>query len=342
MVPMKKIFYLLALICLILSVTYFFRSQKVEVVTKVSKKSQASSNKKVRNSLRNSRYIITAENIKKSSFPDVCRDQLVNLAGMTSSEYAPALTDKQSFEDFFGPDCIKALVGNKFFQQLKKNTGCDLNQSKSGSCFTLLFMLKANFIAEANEDKRPEDMTSEELAAHFTRMFFALDGLKKEEFLSNLKLVDVLYNRHIDDPDVLEAYIGYMMIGQKITGDRTMMEKIDSILSESEGRSFKVDRLMVLKDMLHDDLRGARSSLERLSEKYPKEPELQYYYAAYHWKNGDRAMAEKYLNQAIAMGENCSQCSPELYQMTKKRMAKAPNTDQTIFSISIGLNFENL
>lgn len=341
MLTMKKIIYLLILVCLISGVTYF-NNQKAEVDPEVSLKSQEPSSKKLRNSLKNSRYILSEKNIKKSSFPDVCRDQLVNLVGMISSEYASIITDKQSFEDFFGVDCAKALVGNKLFQKFKMNSDCDLNQTNNGSCFTLLFMLKANFIAEANEDKRPEEMTSEELAAHFTRMFFALDGLKKEEFLANLKLIDVLYNRHIDDPDVLEAYIGYMMIGQKITDDQSMMEKMESILSESEGRSFKVDRLMILKDMLHNDLLGARNSLERLSEKYPKEPELQYYYAAYHWKNGDRAMAEKYLNQAIAMGKNCSSCSPGVYQTTKKKMATASKTDQTLFSISIGLNFENL
>ncbi|WP_408098372.1 hypothetical protein ACJVC5_05535 [Peredibacter sp. HCB2-198] len=338
---MKKAIISLIIILVLSVVSYkLLGTPRKEVITSSSKKEVF---KKIpRTSLKDVRYQIEKTEVKKTSFPKECFSSLADLSAMTIADYNGIAQSKKSFEEFFGPDCSQKIKENPLFEKLLQSSGCKFNKENAGACISLMFMLKANFIAELNEDKKPEEMTSEELAAHFVRMFYSIDKLKSEKFITNLKLIDVLYNKHMNDPEIIEAYVGYLMIGEKITGVHSVGERIDSILAESEGNSFKVDRLFVIKEILGNNLEGARVVLDGLQPKYPQEPDLHYYYAAYHWKNGHRDLALQSLNQAIAFGENCSSCRPGVYQDTRNRMANAKDKDDQLFSVSIGLNFENL
>ena len=133
-----------------------------------------------------------------------------------------------------------------------------------------------------------------------------------------------------------------MMIGKKITGENSVDSKIKTIRQDFLGESFKVDRLQVLQEVLNDNLTSAKTTLDRLNEIYPKEADLAYYYAAYHWKQGDKAMAYSYLDKAVGLSKNCSYCTPSVYLDTKAKLEKSKSGDNSAFSISIGLNFENL
>ncbi|WPU65437.1 tetratricopeptide repeat protein [Peredibacter starrii] len=293
-------------------------------------------------SLKDVRYSVSKTEKKKISFPMECYSPLADLSSMTIAEYNGIAQSKKSFEDFFGKDCTDLLKDNATFDSLLKTSGCNFSTDKNGACISLMLMLKANFMAELTDNKRPEEMTSEELASHLVRMFFSMDKLKPESFVSNLKIADLLYSKHMNDPEIIEAYLGYLMIGQKITGVQSVRERIDTILAESEGNSFKVDRLLVIKEALAENLAGAREVLDGLQSKYPQEPDLHYYYAAYHWKTGNRELALASLDRAIAFGTNCRECRPSMYEETKRKLVSAKDKDDQLFSISIGLNFDNL
>ena len=311
---------------------------------KRSDKSVAS--RELRQSLKKSKYAIPVAAKSLNTFPEKCNASLSDLSAMTAEEYKELITNKQSFITFFGELCFEQLKLNPTFQNLIKNSQCEMfegtSESIEGNCLTMMFMLKAYFIADHTIGKTPNDMTSQELAANFVKMFFDIDKLTKETFLENLKLVNTLHEMHSNDPDILEAYLGYMMIGKQVTNESSVESRIDELMQNSVGESFKVDRLHVLKDVLKNDFRSAKQNLDKLSHLYPKEPELAYYHAAYYWKQGNKELATSYLDKAIKLGEKCSYCTPGVYAETKKKLANARTKDDKIFSISIGLNFENL
>jgi hypothetical protein len=301
---------------------------------------------KNRQSLKKSKYVISKQSKSLNTFPEECSSTLTDLSAMTAEEYKELITNKKTFVTFFGEACFEKLKSNATFQELVKNSNCKVleghKEEVEGTCLTLMFMLKAYFIADHTGGKALSEMTSQELAANFVKMFFGIDKLNTETFKENLKLVDALYEMHPNDPDVLEAYLGYMMIGKQVTNEDSVSPKIDELMNGAFGESFKVDRLHVLKDVLKNDLISAKQNLDKLSTLYPKEPELAYYQAAYYWKQGNREMANTYLDKAITLGASCSYCTPGLYADTKKRLASAKTKDGKLFSISIGLNFENL
>lgn len=338
---MKRILLGLGIILIMAVVSYkLLGTPQKAIVTNPIKKELAKTVPRI--SLKETRYLVSKTEKKKISFPEECFSPLADLSSMTIAEYNGIAQSKKSFEDFFGAECSKKLKENATFEALLKSSGCNFTSGKNGACISFMLMLKANFIAELTDGKNPQDMTSEELASHFVRMFFAIDKLKPESFVSNLKIVDLLYSKHMNDPDIIEAYLGYLMIGQKVTGVHSVSERIDTILAESEGNSFKVDRLLVVKEALAENLAGAREVLDSLQNKYSQEPDLHYYYAAYHWKTGNREQALQAIDQAIALGANCTSCQPSMYQETKRKLASAKDKDDNLFSISIGLNFENL
>jgi hypothetical protein len=280
-----------------------------------------------------------------STFPVECAKALDELAAQTMEETMIRLKSNEDFDHFFPKDCQAQLRVHKIFTDLADNSQCNFlteNFTPSESCSSVLFALKAFTIADNTKDVPVSHMTSEEMAAHFVKMFFSFDQLNQEGYAKNLELINTLLERHGDDANVLEAYLGYAMIGEQITGSTIAQEKSRQILEANMGKHFKVDRLSVLQYVAKKDFGGAKVVLDRLSESYAQEPELKYYYAAYFWKQGDRVTANQYLDQAIAMGEKCSYCVPGLYKETKARMKNAKNGDDKLFSISIGLNFENL
>lgn len=299
-----------------------------------------------RQSLKKSKYVISKQAKSLNTFPEECGSSLADLSAMTIEEYKEIITNKKSFVTFFGETCFDKLKTNSTFQELVKNSNCKILEGQKeeveGSCLTMMFMLKGYFIADHTGGKALNEMTSQELAANFVKMFFGFHKLNKESFKENLKLVNTLYEMHPNDPDVLEAYLGYMMIGKQVTNEDSVTARIDELMQSAYGESFKVDRLHILKDVLKKDLASAKQTIDKLSKLYPKEPELAYYQAAYYWKQGNRDMANSYLDKAINLGANCSYCTPGLYADTKKRLASAKTKDGKLFSISIGLNFENL
>jgi hypothetical protein len=295
-------------------------------------------------SLKKTRYINKKQKTV-STFPQECSQALNDLSAQTMEEIMVRLKSKVDFDLFFPIECQQQLQTNKLFLDLAQNSQCQFLQADfvpNEMCSSLLFALKAFTIADATQDVELSHMSSTELAAHFVKMFFSLDKLTPENFSKNLELIHTLLERHSDDPSVLEAYIGYTMIGEQISGSDIALEKSRQILTSNMGKHFKVDRLSVLQYVASKDYEGAKTALDRLSQTYAQEPELKYYYAAYYWKQGDRAMANQYLDQAIAMGDKCSYCVPGMYKMTKQQMKKAKLGDEKLFSISIGLNFENL
>jgi tetratricopeptide (TPR) repeat protein len=305
---------------------------------------------KKRTPLKLGRYLPANKTIPSGgTFPPECHDSLRDLTGMTADEYLEILKSKNAFHSFFTSDCLSQFADSAIYQALTGNGQCRLlddeyefSNETMGFCMSFLFALKAFAIAEYARDVPIEKMTSEELAANFVKMFFSLDKLDKKTFQDNLGLLDVFYQQHGHDPNVIEAYLGYLIIGQQMIGEEMVADKIESIGSTHQGESFKLDRLLVLKSMIKGDLKNTKSALDKMGQIYPREPDLQYHYAAYFWKKGDRAQAIRYLDRAIAMGEECSYCIPALYRETKQRLVRAKPGDQNLFSVSVGLNFENL
>ena len=298
-----------------------------------------------RQSLKQSKYIVPKLNLQSSSFPKECQTSLSNLSAMTSEEYGVMALDKKIFQEFFGLECLSGLSSNTVFKNILKNANCKIMEPEgkpSEICYTMLFMLKAHFIADHTKDKKPEDMTAQELASNFVKMFFGLDKLTKETFSSNLETIDALHRMYPNDADVLEAYLGYMMIGRQITKDHSVDAQIEELMAEADGNSFKVDRLQALRSIINNDDAGAERSLEKLSQQYPRESEVAYYQAAYYWRQGDRNLANVYLDKAIGMSDQCTYCVPSLYRETRQRIKAADDKDPNLFSVSIGLNFENL
>jgi tetratricopeptide (TPR) repeat protein len=332
---MKKIIGVLILFLGIGTMVFFKRSE--ELILKTSQKVV-----KVipRVSLKKSKYIISAEAKSMGTFPEVCESALKDLSALTMEEYKDIVINKQTMKTFFGEECFRKLLSNKTFESLIKSSGCQ--SFTENSCLTMMFMLKAFFIADHTVGKSPGEMNSQELASNFVKMFFGLDSLNKEKFQENLKLLNSFYEMHSNDPDVVEAYLGYLMIGKQITQDGSVSSKIDELLASSSGDSFKLDRLNVVKDVIENNLPSAKANLDRLKEQYPQEPDVAYYQAAYHWKQGNREMAGTYLDQAIQLSKNCISCTPDLYADTKRKLGEAQRGDDKLFAISIGLNFENL
>ncbi len=298
-----------------------------------------------RKTLKNSKYIVSATKKVSGAFPVICDSPLRDLSAMTIEEYQSLVSNKDSLISFFGKECTDKLFKNEVFLKILKNSQCELaeNEQKSNDgCLTMMLMLKANFIAEYSQGKNLNDLDSQELAANFTKMFFELDKLTKEDFAKNLKLINRLHEMHPNDPDVLEAYLGYMMIGKMITKDDSVTGRIDELMNDHQGESFKVDRMSVLQDILKNDFESAKSTLERLEGLYPQEAELAYYQAAYHWKQKRADLANRYLDKAIKFSQNCSYCTPGVYKDTQARLVGAKPGDDRLFSVSIGLNFENL
>lgn len=319
------------------------RKQKAALIKNKSSSSRIS--------LKEARY--TKERSKdsvKSTFPDSCESTFKDLAQMTASEYTNILVDQEQFKSFFNETCLKNLSSNELFNKYANAANCNIldpnfvfdeNTPQSG-CSTLLFILKAQYIVDQSSGLKIEDMTSQELAAHFAKMFFNLDKLDKKSLEENMKLIDSLYNRHSDDPSVVEAYLGYMIIGQQITQESSLDSKIQETFEQSSGKSFRVDRLSILKSIVNKDLTSAKKSLDKLSQIYPNEPELKYYQAAYYWKTKNKNEALNYIKKAINMSSSCSYCTPELYKQTLENLKKAKLGQDNLFSLSIGLNFESL
>jgi len=340
---MKKniTFSLMGIICAYL----FFanRNTYLPSSTEIQKNSKLPSTSQ-RINLKQSKVIISKHVAVKSTFPQTCQDSLKDLSAMTAEEYKSILIDQNELKKFFGEICFQDLLKNEAIKKLSSGFQCDLSKEKmnEGTCMALLFMLKASFVADTSNGKNSNDMTPEELAANVAKMFFDLDNLSKENFQKNIKLINTLYELYPNDPNVAEAYLGYMMIGRKITKDDSVSEKIDDIIEKNNGESFKVDRLQVFNEAMNDKLDSAKEILDQLNEKYAREPEISYYYAAYYWKLGNREMANTYLDKAIQLGTNCSYCVPDMYKETKRKLQNAKKGDQNLFSLSIGLNFENL
>lgn len=342
---MRKVFILIAIVLGAASL-YYTLSQLETSSSKETKKisNVVPSQPKPRFNLKKAKFVISKEKRIQSTLPGQCHESLKRLTSMTADEYQSLLINKTELIQFFGKDCFNKLLTNETFKRLSQDFKCDTSNEKldESPCMALLFMLKAYFIADHSLGKKTSEMTAEELAANIAKMFFDMDKLNKENFKDNLKLISALHEMYPNDPDVMEAYIGYMMIGSKITQDKSVYPLIDDAMDRSLGQSFKVDRLQVFKDILNEKLESTKQTLDKLDQLYPKEAELAYYYAAYYWKQGDRSMANNYLDKAIGLSANCSYCVPSIYHDTKQRIKTAKTGDQNLFSLSIGLNFENL
>ncbi len=340
---MKKV---LIAVCLVLGIGAFYllkgpvknsSATSEGDITKIVPDNEAvSSSKKdsLRETIKNSRY--KKEEVKTnlaSSFPESCEDSLGQLRMMTQEEYFEIMKSKEKFYEAFNEECRTEIVSSKAIKELAKNTMCNVFDAKFdfkdeniyGPCSSFIFALKAYSIADNTRGVDVNKMTSQELAANFVKMFFSTEEITKENFQKNLEIIDTLYEMHSDDPNVVEAYLGYIMVAKHAMGDKTASERIDRILTNPTGDSFKVDRLGVIKSVLENDLNGAKTKLDRLNEMYQGEPELSYYYAAYHWKNGNKSMAKKYLDKAIKLGVNgCSYCTPGMYKQVRKAMVTFP------------------
>lgn len=342
---MRKVFILIAIV-LGATLLYYGLSQSnsssIDETKNISKVIPLQ--QKPRFNLKKAKFLIPKEKRIQSSLPGQCHESLKKLTSMTADEYQSLLINKAELIQFFGKDCFDKLLSNETFKRLSKEFKCEPSHKKldENPCMALLFMLKAYFIADHSLGKETSEMTAEELAANIAKIFFDMDKLNQENFKENLKLISALHEMYPNDPDVMEAYIGYMMIGSKITNDKSVYPIIDDVMDRSLGQSFKVDRLQVFKDILNEKLESTKNTLDKLDQLYPKEAELAYYYAAYYWRQGDRSMANNYLDKAIGLSTNCTYCVPSIYHDTKQRIKTAKAGDQNLFSLSIGLNFENL
>jgi tetratricopeptide (TPR) repeat protein len=342
---MRKVLILLAVVFGATAIYYLVSQSNISSKEKVETGPQVVSlQHQERINLKKSKFAISKEQQVKSSFPPICHEGLKKLTSMTADEYKSFLTDKAELIHFFGKDCLNQLITNETFQKISRDFQCNLKHEKlnENSCMSLLFIMKAYFIADSSVGKDVNEMSPEELAANIAKMFFDLDKLNKENFKENISLISALHEMYPNDPDVMEAYIGYMMIGSKITQDKSAYSIIDEIMERSSGESFKVDRLQVFQHILNERPESTKQTLDKLNQLYPKEAELAYYYSAYYWKQGNRTMANNYLDRAILLSKNCSYCAPSVYHDTKKRINNAKEKDPNLFSLSIGLNFENL
>lgn len=275
-----------------------------------------------------------------------CLDPMNKLTGHTFNEYIDVIKTQGSFKAFFGDDCYSNLIGSDLFDDLLKRSGCNLNSKesvdKNNNCISFLFHLKSFLIVEESKEKDLAELNAAELAAHVVKMFFDLDKLDKGSFNENIKLINRLYESYPNDPDIAQAYAGYMIIGKMITKESLNNDRISNLLNDNEGLSFKIDRMRVLDEFANNDLVNAKQAIDQLKNKYPNEAEVSYYLAAYYWKQGDVLNSRAYLSDAINIGQNCSYCTNDLYKDTLKRMASAKPKDQNLFSVSIGLNFDNI
>jgi tetratricopeptide (TPR) repeat protein len=287
--------------------------------------------------LSSSKVVIAKNQTHHSIFPKQCFERLSDLSLMTAEEYKDLAHELKTFA---GDTCFNSLVADEDFNKLLKLSNCDLKKSNDPNCMVLMFMLKAYFIADQTGYKPAAKMSSEELAAQVVRMFFDLDSLDKEKFKKHQEILNAFKELHPEDSDIREAYIGYLLVGKETLKDQTVNEKISELLEESDGSSFKLDRLGALKEMFSQDSKAFKTVLDQLSTKYSDEAELSYYYGAYYWKLGDKEKAQNYVNEAIKLSKTCSYCSPDMYKSTLSKMGPATK-DEKVFSLSVGLKFDN-
>jgi hypothetical protein len=145
-----------------------------------------------RQSLKKSKYQTHLSAKSLNTFPKECDSPLSDLAAMTDEEYKDLILNKDAFIIFLGDKCSEKLTENSNFKELVTNSQCrlfeDKNDGTKGSCLTMMFMLRAYFIADYTSGKTPEEMTSQELAANFVKMFFSIDKLTKDSFLAFIQV----------------------------------------------------------------------------------------------------------------------------------------------------------
>lgn len=301
--------------------------------------------KKLYQGLKHTKYVPPRDVTPLSSFPKLCQESLTNLGVMTVSDYQELIETKESFSNFFGEDCLKDLQESALFKKIKANSNCSLLDDKGESspeCLSLLLMLKAHFISEYTKGKLPSEMSGPELAANFIKMFSEIESLNKEKFSTNIELINTLQALYPDNLDILEPYLGYLMIGKQVTQTDGIDEILNTRLDEALGQSFRIDRLLAVKDLLSQDFEKAEATLNKLHEHYPHEPDIAYYQAAVYWKRGNKEQAVEYLNKALSLSVGCTGCTPGVYRTTKEKLSRMKPGESNPFAISFGLNFDNI
>lgn len=346
---LKKITAIIILIASAIALFIFSQREKSVVANYVNKPEKKQNTNRL--SLKEARYEkLNTSTEEITVFPKSCFETLQLISKTTSDDLFNQLSTIDSVEDFFNPECLSNLKTNNLFLKLTKSFQCDFlskgfnlkEKNLKEKCAGFFMVLKAFTISDFAKNTPLNKLTGEELAAMFVKIFFSIDELTKDQFIKNNELIDTFYEMYPNDPNVIEAAIGYLMIGQMVTQYQGLAEKIEERFEKHKGESFKVDRLSIINHIAQSNLKKAKSTLDELNTHYPKEADLQYYYAAYYWEKKDRASTITYLNKAIELSKNETSGTPSLYKETKEKIKTATIGDKKLFSMSIGLNFENL
>jgi hypothetical protein len=347
---MKKIIIAFSLLFLTAFI-YFQQTNEPKTNSKNQTINTHLSTEKVRTNLKSLKYQITNNSPDQFySFSKECSESMKNLTELNSEEIFSQLSSDQNLENLISLECQNSLKKNELFLKLSKSFQCNLfekellksTKSFKDKCAGLFMVLKAYTINDLSSHRSTDQLSGEELAARFVKMFFEIDSLTKDKFIENNKMIELLYEKYPNDTNVIEAYLGYLMIGGMITKYNAFDSIINEILADHLGENFRIDRLKIIKHVAKDKFENAKKTLEELLQLYPKEPELQYYYAAYYWNQNDRSQSLKHLDQAIRLSNNCAYCVPDSYKETRKKIETAQLGDKKLFALSIGLNFENL
>ena len=301
--------------------------------------------------LKNAKYKRNKKALEENSlFPKSCVQEFDSLSSMTVDEYILLLEEGNLFHKTFSPKCLSQLKENETYKRLAKNSTCDIlspdvnlkTQEQVDECSMLLYLMKAYSIVEVSRKTSPEEMSSEELAAHVATFYSELGQLSEEKLARNLKIIDTLYEIHGDDPSVRRAYASYLVIVKQIAKATYLEERIDNAFDQNLGESFELDRLRVVEVIWAGDPEKTKAVLNTLDEYYENEPELQYFHANTHWENGNRKLAIKYLDKAIALGDECSFCDPKKYKETRLQVLEAKLKDRALFSIEVDFSTGDL
>lgn len=347
---MKNIIIILSLFSLT-TFTYFQLTNESKTITKNQATNKHLSTEKVRTNLKSLKYQITNSSAEKFySFSKECSESMQNLTELNSEEIFSQLSIQQNLEHLISLECQNSLKKNELFLKLSKSFQCNLFEKEllksaksfKDKCAGLFMVLKAYTINDLSSHLSTDQLSGEELAARFVKMFFEIDTLTKDKFIENNKTMELLYEKYPNDTNVIEAYLGYLMIAGMITNYNGFDSTINEIFKDHLGENFRIDRLQIIKHVAKNKFENAKNTLEELLQFYPKEPELQYYYAAYYWNQNDRNQSLKHLEQAISLSKSCAFCTPDLYKETRMKIKNAQLGDKKLFSLSIGLNFENL
>lgn len=338
--PMKKTISVLCIFALLgIGSHFLLKGVNRDKPTKLTQRSKS------RIPLKQVKYIkqessVEQKTTKTKILPDECDAFLQTVSYLTQNELFD-LIQTGNFELNLG--CKQKLTQ---MSPSLINPDCDftpqLNKESQAKCLASLSILKAIYITDQVSAVSLRNLTDSELAAFATKAFFTInEKMKVEDYKKNLEYFKEFHERFPEDSRVIEAYVGYMLIGTKITGAQDSQTDIKNILAEQEGKNFNIDRLQVIQYAINDDFERARDAVQNLEKIYPQEADLEYYKAAYFWKMKDKTQTLYYLDLALSKAQNCALCTPGLYKDTKEKLKSAHLGQTELFSVSFSLNFED-